>query len=93
VLGRGAGDSTLAFDRVPKQEVVSRGDYVLTSGRLAGEGLASFYPRRILIGSVLSVDQSDTDAFKLVTVQPFADLSDLDAVVVLMRKKPLPRLP
>lgn len=93
VRGRGAGDSTVAFDRVPKQDVVAQGDYVLTSGRLSGPDLSSFYPRGIAIGRVISVDQSDTDPFKLVTVQPFADLSDLDAVVVLLRKRPLPRLP
>ncbi len=91
--GRGAGDSSLALDRVAKQEVVSQGDMVMTSGRLSGASLTSFYPRAILIGRVQSVDQSDTYPFKLVTVKPFADLSDLDAVVILLRKKPLPQVP
>jgi rod shape-determining protein MreC len=93
VRGRGPGESMVALDRVAKQEVVTQGDYVFTSGRLSGASLESFYPRGILIGRVETVDQSDTSQHKLVLVRPFADLGSLDDVVVLLRKKPLPQVP
>ena len=33
-----------------------------------------------------SVSQSDTDLYKQVQVQPFADFTSIDAVLVLVRK-------
>ncbi len=91
--GRGAGTSTLVLDRVPKEKIVKDGDHVLTAGRLSGEDYESFYPGGIRIGRVTHVGQSDTDQYKLVQVQPFANLEDLDRIVVLRRSKPLPTLP
>ena len=91
VRGRGPDHTTVYLDRVPKQEVVRLGDDVVTAGRLSGD--ASFYPSGIGIGTVATVHQSDTHTFKLVYVKPYANLSDLDRVVVLLRRKPLPTLP
>ncbi|MDQ3992249.1 MAG: rod shape-determining protein MreC [Actinomycetota bacterium] len=93
VRGRGPQHSTVYLDRVPKQEVVRLGDDVVTAGRLSGENYPSFYPRGIAIGKVTAVHQSDTHTFKLVHVTPYADLSGLDRVVVLLPRKPLPVLP
>lgn len=93
VRGRGPEHSTIALDRVPKREVVRLGDEVFTAGRLSGDDFASFYPSGIGVGEVVTVHQSDTHTFKLVHVAPYADLSDLDRVVVLLRRKPLPTLP
>lgn len=93
VRGRGPDYSTVYLDRVPKQEVVRLGDDVFTAGRLSGDDLASFYPSGIGVGKVTTVHQSDTQTFKLVHITPYADLSDLDRVVVLLRRQPLPRLP
>jgi rod shape-determining protein MreC len=91
--GRGAGTSTLVLDRVPKEKVVKADDHVRTAGRLSGEQYESFYPGDISVGRVTHVGQSDTDQYKLVQVQPFANLTDLDRIVVLRRSKPLPTLP
>ena len=93
VRGRGPQHSTVYLDRVPKQEVVRLGDDVVTAGRLSGDDFASFYPSGIAIGKVTAVHQSDTQTFKLVHVTPYADLSGVDRVVVLLRRKPLPALP
>jgi rod shape-determining protein MreC len=81
-----ASASTLIFDRVPKKLKVSVGDTIVTAGWRSSK-LASLYPRGIPIGRVTSVGQADTDLWKQVQVEPFADFSSLDAVVVLVPKE------
>jgi rod shape-determining protein MreC len=76
------GQTTLVLDRVTKDQVVERGDRVVTSGWRAGE-LASLYPRGIPIGVVTSVGQTDVDLYKQIQVRPFVDLGSLSAVLVL----------
>jgi cell shape-determining protein MreC len=92
LAGRGPG-AELLLDRVSKQDVVHVGDNVITAGRLSGDDYASFYPRRIYVGRVVSVNQSDTDAYKVVHVDPYAKLYSLDRVVILRRTRPMPTLP
>jgi rod shape-determining protein MreC len=80
-----ASASTLIFDRVPKKLKVSVGDTVVTAGWRSSK-LASLYPKGIPIGRVTSVGQADTDLWKQVQVEPFADFDRVDAVLVLVRK-------
>lgn len=82
--GRGAS-STLILDRVPKEKVVRAGDTIVTAGWRSTQ-LSSLYPKGIPIGRVTSVGQADTDLYKQVQVQPFADFGALDAVLVLVQK-------
>jgi rod shape-determining protein MreC len=82
--GRGVG-SSLIFDRVPKEKRVRVGDTIVTAGWRTGR-LESLYPKGIQIGRVTSVGQADTDLYKQVQVEPFADVSSLDAVIVLVPK-------
>jgi rod shape-determining protein MreC len=84
-----ASASTLIFDRVPKKLKVSVGDTIVTAGWRSSK-LASLYPRGIPIGHVTSVGQADTDLWKQVQVQPFADFDRVDAVLVLVRKSRQP---
>jgi rod shape-determining protein MreC len=91
--GRGPGVGTLLLDRVPKQTVAVVGDNVITAGRLSGEDYASFYPSKIKVGHIVSVTQTDTDAYKVIQVKAFASLSSLDRAVILRRTRPLPTLP
>jgi rod shape-determining protein MreC len=81
-----ASRSTLVLDRVPKEELVRLGDTVVTAGWQSPR-LASLYPRGIPIGKVTSVGQNDTDLYKQVLVEPFADFRSLDAVLVLVPKR------
>lgn len=83
--GRGVG-TTLILDRVPKEKRVRVGDTIVTAGWRTG-GLESLYPKGIQIGRVTSVGQADTDLYKQVQVEPFADFASLDAVVVLVPKE------
>jgi rod shape-determining protein MreC len=89
--GQGSGDA-LILDHVTKDQVVHKGDMVVTSGILAGR-LRSLYPKNIPIGIVTSVGQSEVELYKLIQVSPFVDFSTLDTVAVLVSKKPPPQLP
>ena len=77
---------TLDLDRVRKQDVIRRGDEIVTAGWRAGE-LSSVYPKGISIGEVTSVNQTDTDLFQQVQIDPFVDFGSLDAVLVLVPKE------
>jgi rod shape-determining protein MreC len=74
---------TLVFDRVRKEDVVRRGDEIVTAGWRAG-ALSSLYPKGIPIGRVTSVGQTDTDLWQQVQVDPYVDFGALEAVIVLV---------
>jgi rod shape-determining protein MreC len=77
------GGAQLVFGRVPKDRVVSDGDFVVTAGTQLAS-LPDIYPKGILIGRVTSVEQNDVDIFKQIQVEPFADFSSLDSVAILV---------
>ena len=81
----GSSGATLMLSFVPKEDRVGRGDTVVTAGWRT-KTLSSLYPKGIAIGRVTSVNQSDTDLYKQVQVEPFADFTSIDAVLVLVRK-------
>jgi rod shape-determining protein MreC len=85
LVRHGEGD-TLILDRVPKEEIVKRGDTVVTAGSQVGE-LPSLYPKGIPVGIVSYASQNDTDPFKQVQLEPFVDVSGLYAVSVLSSRK------
>jgi rod shape-determining protein MreC len=76
---------SLTVDRVTKDQVVNRGDVLVTSGWKSGN-LSSLYPRGIPLCLVTQVGQSDTDLYKQIQCNPFVDFSTLEAVIVLVRK-------
>jgi rod shape-determining protein MreC len=91
MLERGSGSNSLVLNRVGKDKKVERGDRIITAGSPGGSAaLPSIYPRNIPIGVVTSADQSDTDIFKRIQVEPFVDLSSLQSVLVLIPKKSRP---
>ena len=73
----------LRLDRVPKEARVRYGDTIVTSG-WSSPRLSSLYPRGIRIGRVTSVGRTDTDLYTQVQVTPFADLTSLESVLVLI---------
>jgi rod shape-determining protein MreC len=79
----GSPDGTLTMEFVEETAEVKEGDLVLTSG------VGGSYPPRELIGQVVEVEQAAQDLFQSVTVQPLADLSRLDTVLVLTSFFPL----
>jgi rod shape-determining protein MreC len=79
----GPGDS-LFLDRVTKDKQVAIGDLVVTAGSRVGR-LPSLFPSGIPIGFVTHVNQTDTEPFKQIQIDPLDDLDDLYAVTVLTR--------
>jgi rod shape-determining protein MreC len=78
----------LILDQVPKQLPVRVGDGLVTQGTI-DRCYPDLYPHGIPIGRVTYAHATDTASFLQVELQPFADLSSLQAVSVLVaRKKP-----
>lgn len=82
----GGAGATLVLGFVAKEDKVEVGDTIVTAGWRT-KSLSSLYPKGIAIGRVTSVGQFDTDLYKQVQVQPFADFTSIDAVLVLVRKQ------
>ncbi len=78
---------TLILDQVKKALRVKEGDALVTDGTHNAR-YRDLYPYGIPIGRVSSVGATDTATFLQVQVQPFANLGSLDAVAVLVPKKP-----
>ena len=75
-----------------KKEVVRVGDEIITAGWRSAQ-LASLYPKGIPIGRVTFVGRLNTDLYQQVLVVSDVDFSALDAVIVLVSKRPAPEIP
>lgn len=77
--GVAAGDlrGSLSLEMLPADAQIAEGDLVTTSG------LGGNYPRALLLGSVKSVEEKPQAILKRATVEPAADLSALDTVLVI----------
>ena len=91
LIRRGQGDS-LILDRVPKDQVVSKGDRIVTQGT-RDPRYPDLYPYGIPIGRVLSVGYSDNAIFVQVQVAPYTQFGTFSSVIALVAKKPAPKLP
>ncbi|MGZ4334292.1 MAG: rod shape-determining protein MreC [Gaiellaceae bacterium] len=78
---------TLILDQVPKQLRVKERDVLVTAGTRNAR-YPDLYPYGIPIGRVSHVGATDTATFLQVQLQPYANLDSLDAVGVLIPKKP-----
>ena len=83
---------TLMFDRVSKEQVVQKGDVIVTQGT-RDRKYPDLYPYGIPIGRVVSVGRSDIASYLTVQVTPFAALDSLDSVAALVATKRTPKLP
>jgi rod shape-determining protein MreC len=88
MLKQGSSPDSLVLTDIGKDKRVEEGDTVMTAGSPGGSDLPSIFPRDILIGTVTSAHQNDTDISKHVQVQPFVDLTSLQSVLVLVPKLP-----
>jgi rod shape-determining protein MreC len=85
-LVRHGQGGTLILDRVPKDQVVDKGDWIVTRGTV-DRRYPDEYPYGIPIGRVVAVGTSDIASFLTVQVQPVANLSSIDAVAALVPKR------
>jgi rod shape-determining protein MreC len=67
----------LLLDLIPSGASLARGDLVVTSGH------GGNYPRGLLVGSVADVQERPQAPFKSADVDPAADLTGLDTVLIL----------
>ena len=77
--------SAIIVDNVPKADVVSEGDHLVTAGWKSGP-LTSVFPRGIPVGKVKGVNQTDIYPSKQIEVKLFADLGSLRSMIVLTKK-------
>jgi len=77
---------TLILDEVGKSFRVKAGDKLVTAGTHSPK-YPDLYPYGIPIGTVSSVNATDTATFLQVQVQPFANLGSLESVAALVPKK------
>jgi rod shape-determining protein MreC len=89
-LEPGSSSDTLSLTLVGKDKQVRFNDEIVTAGSPGGGALPSIFPANIPIGVVTSVGQNETDIYKQIQVQPFADLSALHSVLVLVPKPKAP---
>jgi rod shape-determining protein MreC len=82
LLRHGQG-GTLILDRVAKEQIVDKGDWIVTRGTV-DRRYPDEYPYGIPIGRVVSVGTSDIASFLTVEVQPLAKLDSLDVVAALI---------
>jgi rod shape-determining protein MreC len=83
---RGVADGDLRqgiiLDLLPPDAAIAKGTLVVTSG------LGGNFPPGILIGSIKEIEQRPQAAFKKATLEPAAQLSSLETVLVLVSFKP-----
>lgn len=84
--------NTLFLDRVGKEQVVRKGDVIVTQGTV-DRRYPDYFPYGIPIGQVTGVGTSDIASYLTVQVAPFAQLGSLDAVGALIANRPAPNLP
>jgi rod shape-determining protein MreC len=73
----------LVMDYIPQEETVSVGDVILTSG------MNGNYPKSLLIGQVLEVEQRDIDPCQRAMVRPSVNFEKLETVLVITTFEPL----
>jgi rod shape-determining protein MreC len=83
LLQHSAG-STLNLQRVNKDQVVNKGDVIVTAGTLLSR-LPDLFPRNIPIGTVSFATNSDVALYKTIQVNPYVAFGSLDSVAVLVR--------
>lgn len=79
---RGSIDRELTLDFVSREASVRAGDVVLTSG------MGGVYPKGILVGEVTRVRRQPNTLSPVITVQPAAQLGELEEVLVLVGAAP-----
>jgi rod shape-determining protein MreC len=82
IQGQGQGSDLLVMRYLPLGESVKKDDLILTSG------IGGTFPKRLVIGQVVQVNQRDTDLFTEALIRPSVDLSRLEYVLVMKKFTP-----
>jgi len=75
---RGSLDGTISITHFPRRTEIKQGGVVVTSG------LAGILPKGFPVGLVSSVEKKEFGLFQTVTLEPVAELDNLEEVVVIL---------
>jgi rod shape-determining protein MreC len=80
---RGQYGDSLIMDWILQTETVKPGDTVVTAGLGLGEELRSLYPKGLVVGRVLQLQNAEAAAYQRAIVAPAVDLRKLENVLVV----------
>jgi len=74
---RGTGSSNLLFDLIPKDEIISSGDIIVT------DCISGIFPAGLFIGTVINISKSDVGSFQQAEIKPAFVLSETKNLFVI----------
>lgn len=77
------GGANFHMEYVLKNSEVAEGDKIVTSG------IGGVFPKGVPIGTVSKVERSGRGMFQEIEIQPAADFSQLEYLIIVMKKDPL----
>jgi rod shape-determining protein MreC len=80
---RGQYGDALIMDWILQTEPVKAGDVVVTAGLALGEELRSLYPKGLVVGRVLQLQNAEAAAYQRAILAPAVDLRKLENVLVV----------
>ena len=80
---RGQYGDALIMDWILQTESVKVGDTVVTAGLGLGDELRSLYPKGLVVGRVLQLQNAEAAAYKRAIIAPAVDLRKLENVLVV----------
>jgi rod shape-determining protein MreC len=80
---RGQYGDSLIMDWILQTENVKAGDVVVTAGLGLGDELRSLYPKGLVIGKVLQLQNAEAAAYQRAIIAPAVDLRRLENVLVV----------
>jgi len=80
---RGQYGDSLIMDWILQTEKVNVGDIVVTAGLGLGDELRSLYPKGLVVGRVLQLQNAEAAAYQRAIVAPAVDLRRLENVLVV----------
>ena len=80
---RGQFGDALIMDWILQTEPVKPGDTVVTAGLGLGDELKSLYPKGLVVGRVLQLQQAEAAAYQRAIIAPAVDLRKLENVLVV----------
>ena len=80
---RGQYGDSLIMDWLLQTEAVKAGDVVVTAGLGLGDQVRSLYPKGLVVGKVLQVQNAEAAAYQRAIIGPAVDLRKLETVLVV----------
>ncbi len=83
---RGQYGDSLIMDWILQTEPVKPGDVVVTAGLGLGDELRSLYPKGLVVGKILQLQNAEAAAYQRAIIAPAVDLRRLENVLVVKTK-------